>query len=204
MHRHSLTSQVRCIPPAPIHHRRSNSRASSLGTRSSIQQPPPSAATPSSFVTAQEPEDNEDDYQSARILFDFSPGSEFELGVSGELRAYSHPPCHAFLTRPPHAEGNVVYILEPDDGSGWVKVSPSPTGVGKNGLVPASYVELVGDSESAGIPRTTQAASDSAGSEKGASLCLCSFVGLDEVLIRFLHSASIVLIPVYWGRRAGS
>lgn len=131
-------------------------------TRSSIQQPPPSAATPSSFVTAQEPEDNEDDYQSARILFDFSPGSEFELGVS---------------------EGNVVYILEPDDGSGWVKVSPSPTGAGKNGLVPASYVELVGDSESAGIPRTTQAASDSAGSEKVRALYSYQSTGADELAL---------------------
>lgn len=130
-------------------------------TRSSMQQPSPTPpSTASSFVTSQDAEDNEDAYQSARILFDFSPGSEFELGVS---------------------EGNVVYILEPDDGSGWVKVSPSPAGNGKTGLVPASYVELVGDTE-AELPRT-QTASDSAGGEKVRALYSYQSTGADELAL---------------------
>jgi len=50
------------------------------------------------------------------MLFDFTPTSEFELQV---------------------AEGTSVQVLEPDDGSGWVKVSDGHNA----GLVPASYVE---------------------------------------------------------------
>jgi hypothetical protein len=34
-------------------------------------------------------------------------------------------------------EGETVQVVEPDDGSGWTKVSNS---LGKRGLVPASYV----------------------------------------------------------------
>ena len=36
------------------------------------------------------------------------------------------------------AEGTLVSVVEPDDGSGWVKVAD---GSGKSGLVPASYIE---------------------------------------------------------------
>ncbi|KAJ7442609.1 hypothetical protein FB451DRAFT_1438254 [Mycena latifolia] len=75
--------------------------------------PPP---TPSAFAQSVAEESYEESYQTARMLFDFTPTSEFELQV---------------------AEGTSVQVLEPDDGSGWVKVSD-----GQNaGLVPASYVE---------------------------------------------------------------
>lgn len=41
----------------------------------------------------------------------------------------------------PHtAEGEIVHVLEQDDGSGWVKVADESGG---KGLVPASYVEIV-------------------------------------------------------------
>ena len=39
-------------------------------------------------------------------------------------------------------EGQSVRVLEDDDGSGWVKVADTSGG---NGLVPASYIELVPD-----------------------------------------------------------
>ena len=35
-------------------------------------------------------------------------------------------------------EGTLVSVVEPDDGSGWVKVADES---GKSGLVPASYIE---------------------------------------------------------------
>ncbi|KAF7346569.1 hypothetical protein MSAN_01885000 [Mycena sanguinolenta] len=74
------------------------------------------APTPSAFAQSVAEETYEESYQSARVLFDFTPTSEFELQV---------------------AEGTVVQVIEPNDGSGWVKVSD-----GQNaGLVPASYVE---------------------------------------------------------------
>ncbi|KAJ7133001.1 hypothetical protein C8R46DRAFT_970553 [Mycena filopes] len=90
------------------------SRSSTIASRSGIDRAPP--PTPSAFAHSVAEEPEEEGYQSARMLFDFEPTSEFELHV---------------------AEGTLVQVLEPDDGSGWVKVSD-----GQNaGLVPASYVE---------------------------------------------------------------
>jgi hypothetical protein len=44
------------------------------------------------------------------------------------------------------AEGTSVQVIEPDDGSGWVKVSDGL----HSGLVPASYVEYEDAAPSAG------------------------------------------------------
>ncbi|KAI0693453.1 hypothetical protein C8T65DRAFT_668088 [Cerioporus squamosus] len=72
--------------------------------------------TPSSFAPSEHaPEETR---PTARVLFDFTPTSPFELAVSAE---------------------SIVHVLEEDDGSGWVKVAD---GSGAKGLVPASYVEL--------------------------------------------------------------
>ncbi|RDB15326.1 Protein BZZ1 [Hypsizygus marmoreus] len=73
------------------------------------------APTASSFVQPMAAE--KETYPTARVLFDFSATSEFELGVS---------------------ESEIVYIVEPDDGSGWVKVADSRS---RDGLVPASYLD---------------------------------------------------------------
>ncbi|KAJ7134798.1 hypothetical protein C8R44DRAFT_771495 [Mycena epipterygia] len=89
-------------------------RASTTASRTGVDRAAP--PTPSAFAQSVAEESYEESYQSARMLFDFTPTSEFELQV---------------------AEGTSVQVLEPDDGSGWVKVSD-----GQNaGLVPASYVE---------------------------------------------------------------
>ncbi|KAK7048535.1 hypothetical protein R3P38DRAFT_1868987 [Favolaschia claudopus] len=98
------------------HDRKSSnlSRTSTATSRTSIDRA--AAPTPSAFAQSVAEETYEESYQSARMLFDFTPTSEFELQVT---------------------EGTVVQVVEPDDGSGWVKVSD-----GRNaGLVPASYVE---------------------------------------------------------------
>ncbi|KAG6889878.1 hypothetical protein C0995_013852 [Termitomyces sp. Mi166 len=58
-----------------------------------------------------------DSYPTARVLFDFTPTSEFELEVS---------------------EVETVRVVEADDGSGWVKVADMQ---GRDGLVPASYLD---------------------------------------------------------------
>ncbi|KAJ6525279.1 hypothetical protein DFH09DRAFT_1188777 [Mycena vulgaris] len=90
------------------------SRSATTASRTALDRAPP--PTPSAFAQSVTEESYEESYQSARMLFDFTPTSEFELQV---------------------AEGTSVQVLEPDDGSGWVKVSD-----GQNaGLVPASYVE---------------------------------------------------------------
>jgi len=90
------------------------SRSSTTASRTGIDRAPP--PTPSAFAHSVAEEQYEESYQSARMLFDFTPTSEFELQV---------------------AEGTSVQVLEPDDGSGWVKVSDGHNA----GLVPASYVE---------------------------------------------------------------
>ncbi|KAJ7505127.1 hypothetical protein B0H11DRAFT_1976959 [Mycena galericulata] len=90
------------------------SRSSTSASRSGIDRAAP--PTPSAFAQSVAEESYEESYQSARMLFDFTPTSEFELQV---------------------AEGTSVRVLEPDDGSGWVKVSDGQN----SGLVPASYVE---------------------------------------------------------------
>ncbi|KAL0581179.1 Protein BZZ1 [Marasmius crinis-equi] len=77
------------------------------------------AATPSSFVHPSESE-KEITYPTAKVIYDFVATSEFELSVS---------------------DGAVVHVLEPDDGSGWVKVAD---GHGADGLVPASYLDHQG------------------------------------------------------------
>uniref|UniRef100_A0A8H8CF08 SH3 domain-containing protein n=1 Tax=Psilocybe cubensis TaxID=181762 RepID=A0A8H8CF08_PSICU len=60
---------------------------------------------------------------NAKVLFNFMPTSEFKLGVH---------------------EGTIVRVVEPDNGSGWVKVSD---GTGDSGLVPASYIETIHDDQ---------------------------------------------------------
>lgn len=63
-------------------------------------------------------------------------------------------------------EGETIKVLEEDDGSGWVKVANNSGG---KGLVPASYVEVVGSEakESNVTPR--------ASTQHGTSIHLRSF-----------------------------
>ncbi|KAJ6475039.1 hypothetical protein C8R47DRAFT_1143339 [Mycena vitilis] len=90
------------------------SRSSTAASKTGINRAAP--PTPSAFAQSVAEEPYEESYQPARMLFDFAPTSEFELQV---------------------AEGTSVHVLEPDDGSGWVKVSDGQSA----GLVPASYLE---------------------------------------------------------------
>ncbi|KAI0328863.1 hypothetical protein GY45DRAFT_1325708 [Cubamyces sp. BRFM 1775] len=91
------------------------SRGESLApsTTSSVEASTP---TPSSFAHTAHVADEQG--PAARVLFDFSPTSPFELAVSAE---------------------SIVHVLEEDDGSGWVKVADES---GAKGLVPASYIEV--------------------------------------------------------------
>lgn len=107
---------------------RSDSRASSASTVSAA-----STATPSSFA----PSDRasvlpEETYPSARVVFEYTATSPFELSVR---------------------EGAVVHVVEEDDGSGWVKVVD---GAGAKGLVPASYLEPVEAADAAQAPPRVQ------------------------------------------------
>jgi len=77
---------------------------------------PPQLETPTASSFVHSVPDEEASYSTAKVLFDFTATSDFELSVS---------------------EGSIVNVIEHDDGSGWVKVSHG----GEDGLVPASYLE---------------------------------------------------------------
>ncbi|OCB88259.1 hypothetical protein A7U60_g4665 [Sanghuangporus baumii] len=75
----------------------------------------------------------EETYPQARVLYDFTPSSPFELSVTG---------------------GMTVQVAEDDDGSGWVKVADTKGG---KGLVPASYIEVIeGNVVPPPVPVTTK------------------------------------------------
>lgn len=77
-----------------------------------------SEPTPSSFARVESTPAAE--VINGRVMFEYSATSPYELSIS---------------------EGETVKVLEEDDGSGWVKVGNASGG---KGLVPASYVEVVG------------------------------------------------------------
>ncbi|KAF9473432.1 hypothetical protein BDN70DRAFT_997635 [Pholiota conissans] len=79
----------------------------------------PVAPSASSFVQSISSEaTSTEERVSAKVMFDFDATSEFELGVQ---------------------DGEIVHIVESDDGSGWVKVENHE---GNSGLVPASYLAI--------------------------------------------------------------
>lgn len=105
-------------------------------------------------------------HQSARVIFDFTPTSPFELAVSGKdnYTADDGIPLivdAAWTHRGHDGEGhrgklkvdkeyhvwlNQIHNGKDDDGSGWVKVSNDQGG---KGLVPASYVEYLEETDNA-------------------------------------------------------
>ncbi|KAJ4370116.1 Protein BZZ1 [Didymella sp. IMI 355093] len=92
------------------------------GRKNRVIAPPPAA-----YIKADEdaPPPSGASEVRGRMLYAYEAGGEGEISV---------------------ADGRDVTILEPDDGSGWMKVRAG----GKEGLVPASYVEIL-----AATPPTT-------------------------------------------------
>ncbi|KAK4141298.1 uncharacterized protein C8A04DRAFT_14214 [Dichotomopilus funicola] len=82
--------------------------------------------------------------QKAKMLYGFDAGGAGELSVT---------------------EGRELVVLEPDTGSGWVKVRAGY----KEGLVPASYVELIASAPASGPPPPTAAAAAIAPQHTGQS-----------------------------------
>ncbi|KAL5519895.1 hypothetical protein ACEPAG_1555 [Sanghuangporus baumii] len=105
---------------------RADSRASSTSQTSISSTKGPSSLFRSHAVP-------EETYPQARVLYDFTPSSPFELGTTG---------------------GMTVQVVEDDDGSGWVKVADTKGG---KGLVPASYIEIIeGNVVPPPVPVTTK------------------------------------------------
>jgi len=107
---------------------------------------------------------------TAKIMFDFVASSPFEVSV---------------------AEGEVVTLLEEDDGTGWVKIDD---GKGGKGLVPATYLQKdsgeasqVGDIKSPASPNVNKTTTQGSGkygklkmylSATPINLCTCKVRGL--------------------------
>jgi len=102
------------------------SRAS---TKSRTSTKSASTPTPSSFTRAE----RSPEVVRARVVFEYTSTSPYELSIS---------------------EGEMVQVLEEDDGSGWIKVVDDSGG---KGLVPASYVEVVETEEK--VPEVASRAS---------------------------------------------
>lgn len=91
-----------------------------------------STPTPSAFNLPSASAFNQPAFPRATIMFDFVASSPFEMNV---------------------VEGQVVEVVEEDDGSGWIKVGNPKTG--EKGLVPATYVQLDGGQEEPAAPPPT-------------------------------------------------
>ncbi|KAF2451802.1 FCH-domain-containing protein [Karstenula rhodostoma CBS 690.94] len=83
-----------------------------------IVAPPPAQYIKNDDVENSLPSPSRSTDQKGRMLYPYQQGNEGELTV---------------------ADGRDVTILEPDDGTGWMKVRAGS----KEGLVPASYVEIL-------------------------------------------------------------
>lgn len=148
---------------------------------------PPHMETPtaSSFVQSNAVEEEDISYPVARTLFAFDATSQFELSIKGQNCA-----CFTLsLETQASIEGELVRVLEPDDGSGWVKVQDPE---GNDGLVPASYIEHAEEEEEAGP----------------SGLC---FRSQEDPHSTRICSASLVRLPgsrsrrnIFWGRRIDS
>ena len=93
------------------------------------------AQSQGSYLTAPAEEESPAEDVSAVALYDFTASSPFELSVAGERmipRVVVSTDGGAL-----NLAGTPLRIVEPDDGSGWIKVAD---GKG-SGLVPVAYVK---------------------------------------------------------------
>ncbi|KAG6849331.1 hypothetical protein H0H93_009376 [Arthromyces matolae] len=115
--RHLCARKMRAQADCELADAKSTSQVGSRLSRSGSRVSTIQTSRASSFLPSiASDESTEEDHQTARVIYDFEPSSEFELRVS---------------------EGDIINIVEGDDGSGWVKVTNLQ---GKSGLVPATYL----------------------------------------------------------------
>ena len=108
------------------------SHASSLESSTAAGGGPPRRSVPPAFGSERSPASpsppalpaqTSPAQQTATLLYDFTASSELELSVGA---------------------GEVVEVLQPEDASGWIKVRLP--GDGREGLVPANYMQMGGAS----------------------------------------------------------
>jgi formin-binding protein 1 len=114
-----------------------SSPASKAPTRNRIVAPPPTTYISSNGT-------GDESKQKGKMLYAFQASSGEEVSIS---------------------DGAEFTVLEPDDGSGWVKIKPDAFG-SSPGIVPASYVELLAKPTPSARPVST-ATSGSASSVDG-------------------------------------
>ncbi|KAK3051546.1 Protein BZZ1 [Extremus antarcticus] len=110
------------------------------------------APPPTAFVTSPTSNGDADDQPQGKMLYAYTATNPGESSVG---------------------EGVTFTLLEPDDGSGWIKILPSSSST--SGLVPASYTEMLPTPSSSTTlpPRPVSTASGSttslAGSDSGSA-----------------------------------
>lgn len=101
------------------------------------------APPPASYATSAPNGDAGDGAQQGKMLYAYQATNSEEVSVS---------------------ESDTFTLLEPDDGSGWIKIKPATFGA-TPGLVPASYAQL-GPSPSTPRPVSTASSTDDASAPK--------------------------------------
>ncbi|KAJ2961811.1 hypothetical protein NUW54_g14370 [Trametes sanguinea] len=88
-------------------------------------------ANPLWCLTARASHISEEKGPTARVLFDFTPTSPFELAVSG--MSWNRQGTVRLFTTERALADSIVHVLKEDDGSGWVKVADESGGQGGRG-----------------------------------------------------------------------
>ncbi|KAF8610053.1 hypothetical protein BDV93DRAFT_483063 [Ceratobasidium sp. AG-I] len=106
----SRTASIGSVTSTPVGSSAPMAATASPPRMNSLSRPVPAAAAASPVSPSS---------IQAKILYSYSASGEFEVSVT---------------------EGTIVNVVEPDDGSGWVKVINEQ---GVEGLIPASYTEIL-------------------------------------------------------------
>lgn len=118
--------------------------APKIGQRPRVMAPPPAQ-----YITSNDTPDQ----QRGKMLYPYQANGEGELTI---------------------AEGQEIILVEPDDGSGWIKVRPTSAGA-VAGLVPSSYAEISAPSRASIEDRPVSMA---------ASASTTSLVGSDTASVK--------------------
>ncbi|GAA5954052.1 hypothetical protein JCM8115_003293 [Rhodotorula mucilaginosa] len=151
------------------------SHASSLESSTAAGGGPPRRSVPPAFGSERSPASpsppalpaqTSPPQQTATLLYDFTASSELELSVGA---------------------GEVVEVLEPEDASGWIKVRLA--GDGREGLVPANYMQM------GGVSNGTVGAAAAPASATQRAQALYAYVAQSEAELSLAEGDVVDLTP---------
>jgi formin-binding protein 1 len=104
------------------------------------------APPPTTYVSSPTSNGDSEDAQRGKMIYAYTANGDGEISVS---------------------ENQEFVLVEPDDGSGWIKIKPSGFGAG-SGLVPATYADLTATPTSARPISTASASTTSLAGSDGS------------------------------------